>query len=62
MHAHELLIIQAETVATAGHQTVHTHGGQVTLEEGFSGKALPLHADLDSSGVFQGGGGHPHAP
>ena len=31
---------------------MEAHGGQVALEEGFSGKALPLHADLDSPGIL----------
>ena len=43
-------------------RAVHAHRGQVAFEEGFSGEALPLHADLDSSGVVQGCWGDPHAP
>lgn len=32
--------------------STEAHRGQVALEQGFCGKALPLHADLDSPGVL----------
>ncbi len=39
-----------------------THGGQVALQQGFCGEALPSHAHLDCVGVVQGSLSNPHAP